>query len=292
VQTIQDATIDEARKGFMDALKAKGFSDSAGTVKVDYQNANGDQATLALIIDKFIADKVTCIAANTTTAMIAARQRTKTIPIFMMVGPAPSINNLMEKDSLGKPIPPRNLSGVYETLAYIDSSIALIKRVFPSPKRMGVIFNTSEQNSVNAMGRLREQCKQNKIELIEKSINSSNETQSAVQAVLNDKIDLFFALPDNLVFASFEVIYKETLAQKVPIITSEEGLVKRGALIAYGADFYQWGYQTGKSAAEYLEVGDLTGIPLKTVEVRKLVYNPETAQLFNFKPPSDAKPIK
>ncbi len=292
VQTIQDATIDEARQGFIDALKARGFSDSAGTVKIDYQNANGDQATLGLIIEKFIADKVTCIAANTTVAMIASMQRTKTIPIFMMVGPAPSINNLMEKDSLGKPIAPRNLSGVYETLAYIDSSIALIKRIFPTPKRIGVIFNSSEQNSVNAMGRLREQCKANGITLIEKPINSTAEVQTAVQSVLTEKIDLFFALPDNFVFASFEVIYKETIAKKVPIVTSEEGLVKRGALIAYGADFYQWGYQAGKSAAEFLETRDLVGIPLRTVEVRKLVHNPETAKIFNFTPPSDSKPIK
>ncbi len=290
VQPVDDETLDEARRGFIDALKARGYSDSAGTAKIIYQNAQNDIPALNQIIDKFIADKVTCIAANATLPMMTALKKTKEIPIFMMVGPAPTINDLTIKQGENVKAP-ANLVGVYETLAYIDSSIALIRRAFPNAKTIGVIFNSAEPNSTNAMGELRKKCKQNNLKLVERSITSTAETQQAVQAILSKKPDVFFALPDNLVFASFEVILKETSEKKVPIVTSEIGLVKRGATIAYGADFYMWGYQAGEAAAEYFDTGDLVAVGLRPVKVRKLVHNEKMAKELGFTPPPESQPM-
>lgn len=291
VQPVEDETLDEARRGFLDALAKRGYSDTAGTAKIIYQNAQNDIPTLNQIIDKFIADKVTCIAANATLPMITALKKTREIPIFMMVGPAPTINDLAIKTKDGNVQAPPNLVGVYETLAYIDSSISLIKRAFPNTKTIGVIFNSAEPNSTNAMGELRKKCKKANIKLIERAITSTAETQQAVQAILAKKPDVFFALPDNLVFASFEIILKETLEKKVPIVTSETGLVKRGATIAYGADFYMWGYQAGEAAAEYFDTGDLVAVGLRPVKVRKLVHNAKMAQELGFTPPPESQPL-
>jgi putative ABC transport system substrate-binding protein len=84
-------------------------------------------------------------------------------------------------------------------------------------------------------------------------VNNSNEAQMVVQALLQKKIDAFFALPDNTVFSSMEVIVKSCDDAHVPVFTSEEGLVKRGAVAAFGADMYQWGYQSGAQAATFFE---------------------------------------
>ncbi|MBC8042201.1 MAG: ABC transporter substrate-binding protein [Rhizobacter sp.] len=292
VQAIEDPTIGDARKGFEDALRKNGFSDSAGTVKIVYRNAQGDIPTLNQIIDQFVADKVSLIAANTTLAMMTAVQKTKDIPIFMMVAPSPDINKLTELHAGGNQTAPKNLSGVYETLAYIDSTMSLTKQLFPNVKRIAIIYNSSEPNSMNSVTRLREQCREKGIELIEQAITSSNEAQQAADAVLSKSPDVFFALPDNVVFASFETILKSATDKKIPIITSEEGLVKRGAFAAYGADFYQWGFQAGESAAEYLRSGDLVSVPLQTVKVRKLTYNEATATALGLTPPAGAMAVK
>jgi putative ABC transport system substrate-binding protein len=102
-----------------------------------------------------------------------------------------------------------------------------------------------------------------------------------VQSLLTKNIDAFFALPDNVVFASMEVIVSSCDKSKVPIFTSEEGLVKRGAIAAFGADMYQWGHQSGMLAATYLK--DESGKkPLpEIVKVRRRVYNEEKAEMFN-----------
>lgn len=286
VQAIEDATIDEARTGFYDALREAGYSEDSGTVKIIYRNAQGDAAALNQILDYFLTEKVDLIAANTTLAMITAANKTSTIPIFMMVAPSPELAKLTKADASGNQAAPANLVGTYETLAYIDTSIALIKQVFPAAKRVGTIFNSSEPNSVNSMERLRERCAALGLELVESSVTSSNETQQVTQSLAGKGIDVFFALPDNIIFSSFETVLKETMDRKIPIVTSEAGLVKRGAFIAYGADFYQWGHQAGTSAAKYLKSQDLKSAPLQLVSVRKRTYNPKTAAALGLQAPA------
>ncbi|MDB5034486.1 MAG: transporter substrate binding protein [Chlorobi bacterium] len=291
MQAIEDATIDEAKKGFYDALKEGGFDESANTVKIIYRNAQGDSPTLDQIADYMVSQKVDLIAANTTLAMITAAHKTSTIPIFMMVAPSPGIAKLTKTDSAGNEVAPPNLYGTYETLAYIDTSVAMIRTLFPNAKRVGTLYNSSEPNSVNSMERLRAMCGSLGLELVEESVTSSNETQQAAQALAGKGIDVFFALPDNIIFSSFETVYKTMADKKIPIVTSEAGLVKRGAFAAYGADFYQWGHQAGANAAQYLKSRDPRVAKLEIVAVRKKTFNPETAKSLGLNPPAGFEPL-
>ncbi|KXK56814.1 MAG: ABC transporter substrate-binding protein [Chlorobi bacterium] len=292
IQVFEDPTLDAARKGFVDALKEKGFNEDSGTVRIVFRSAQNDQANVPQILDYFISEKVDAIATNPTVAMIAAVGKTKTIPIFMMVGPSPEIAGIAKPDSSGKMEAPANLSGVYETLEYIDTSVALIRQTLPNAKKVGTIFNSSEPNSVNAMNRLRTMCKNLGLELVEASVTSSNETQQVMASLVDKNIDVFFALPDNIIFASFETINKLATEKKIPVVTSEAGLVARGAFIAYGADFYQWGHQAGLLAAKFLQSGNLQSAPLELVKVRGRVFNPKAATDLGITPPSGFVELK
>ena len=195
----------------------------------------------------------------------------------MMVSPRPDLAGLTDKN--GKA--PGNLFGVYETLDYIDTSIALIRKIFPSAKKIGTIYNQSEPQSVDALNEITNECASLGFDLIAMPVNSSSETQLVVQSLLNKKIDAFFALPDNVVFASMEIIVNSCDKQNVPVFTSEEGLVKRGALAAFGADMYQWGYQSGKQAALFLQNKTVDGLFPEIVKYRRKVYNPEKAAIYH-----------
>jgi len=246
------------------------------TLEVIYRNAQNDQPTLLQACDYLISQDVDLIATNPTLSTITAVQRTKEIPIFMMVSPRPDIAKLT--DASGNP--PSNLFGVYETLDYIDTSVILMKSVFPEIKKIGTIFNQSEPQSMDALNRIEVQCAKLGILLEKLPVNSSNETQLVVAALLNKNIDAFFALPDNVVFSSMEIIVRSCDEKKIPVFTSEEGLVKRGALAAFGADMYQWGYQAGLQASTYLKTHDTNKLAPEIVKVRRRVYNREKALLF------------
>ena len=273
---LTDETLAQAKKGFFIALNEEGFSPSNNTLKIVYRNAQGDQPTLIQACDYLIAQQPDLIATNPTLSTITAIQKEKEIPVFMMVSPKPELMKLT--DASGKA--PKNLFGVYETLDYIDTAFLLIKQLLPQAKTVGAIFNQSEPQSIDALNRIESICKQNGMELFKTAVNNSNETQLAVQSLLNKKIDVFFALPDNSVFSSMEVIVKSCDDAKIPVFTSEEGLVKRGAAIAFGADMYQWGYQSGKQAAQFLKTHSTAGLAPEIVHIRRKVFNKAKAAQF------------
>ena len=193
-----------------------------------------------------------------------------------MVSPSPKNANLL--DAQGNA--PKNLFGVYETLAYIDTSVTLINYFFPNAKHLGVIYNQAEPQSVSALEHIQAACKLINLKVSVVSVSNSSETQLAIQSLISRGIDCFFAMPDNSIFASFEVIAAAFKVKKIPVFTSEAGLVKRGALCAYGADMYAWGYQAGEQAVQYLK-SDRKTIPAPMLVNKRIrVFNKKVAEDF------------
>ena len=283
---LQDETLGKAKTGFFDALKKEGFDNN--NLEIIYRNAQNDQPTLIQSLDYIISKKPLFIATNPTLPTIAATQKTKTIPIFMMVSPRPDLAKLTDVSGNA----PANLFGVYETLDYLDTSVMIIQSVIPSLKRIGTIYNQSEPQSVDALNKIEARCKLLGLELIKLPVNNSNETQLIVQSLLSKKIDAFFALPDNTVFSSMEVIVKSCDDAKVPVFTSEEGLVLRGAVAAFGADMYQWGFQSGEQAAILLKTGSTKGLQPEPVKIRRRVFNSQKANQFGLHFSTDFVSVK
>ncbi len=279
LDAFEDATIAQARIGFFEALRKAGFSEQDHTLRVVYRNAQGDMPTLVQSADYMIAENVALIAACPTGAMITALQRTSQIPVCMMVGPEPSLVNLLDKNGN----PPNNLFGTYDNLQYIATSVEMVRKLLPKAKKLGVIYNQGEPQSQNAYSVISKKAQDLKLELVALPVSNSSDTQLVVEALLNKGIDAFFAMPDNVVFSSFEVIFKACQQANVPIFTSEEGLVERGSLAAFGADMYMWGYQAGEQAAQYLKNRDKPLPSLKITQYHKKIYNPTIAKQFNIK---------
>jgi len=282
IDFVEDATLAQAKQGFFDALKESGFSEDSNTISVIYRNAQGDQPTLLQAADYIISQQPALIATNTTLATITTVQRNRGIPVFMMVAPRPDIAGLTDKAGNN----PTNLFGVYETLDYIDTSVTLIHRLFPMAKKAGTIYSQSESQSVDALNRLKAGCAKSGIVLEAIPVSNSSETQLITQSLLAKDIDVFFALPDNVIFSSFETIVKECTDNNIPVLTSEAGLVSRGALASFGADMYQWGFQSGVQAVKLLKNGSKEGLQPEIVRVRKKVMSKKAADKFKIIPDS------
>jgi len=291
VEAFEDATIAQAREGFVEALADSGFQQADGSIEIIYRNAQGDIPTLSQIVNYYLTEKVDLLATSTTLSTITAIQRVKEIPIFMMVSPEPKRMEIL--DAEGRP--PENLFGVSESLAYIDTSFAIIPRlVKPRGAELvvGMIYNQAEPQSQDAMRAVKALADELGVRLEALPVNSSADAQLVTQSLLNKNIDAFFANPDNTVFASFETILKNCNQRNVPVFTSEAGLVKRGAVAAFGADLYQWGYQAGAQAAHYLKQGNGEGIEIELVKTRKRVYNAAAAQKFGLAFPDTYEAIR
>ncbi|MEX1189281.1 MAG: ABC transporter substrate-binding protein [Bacteroidia bacterium] len=273
VDALEDETLAKARQGFFVALKDSGYVKDKN-MEVIYRNAQNDLPVLTQSVDYLVSQHVDVIATNATLSTITAVQRNTTIPVCMMVSPSPQLAGLQKKDGSNPP----NLFGVFETLEYMDTALALIKTIFPEATKVGTLINQSEPQSREALKRIELKAKELGIEIISRPANSSAETQLVTESLINEGIEVFFALPDNTIFASFETIVAACDRANIPIITSESGLVGRGALAAFGADMYQWGYDSGLECVQFLRTRKLP--QLKKLSTRQRVYNQEQAQRF------------
>lgn len=291
VDAFEDATVGQARTGFTDALKKNGFSKEQNSVKIEYRNAQNDQPTLSLIVNQFVSEKVDLLATCTTLSTVTALQKTKTIPVFAMVSPVPARMNVLSSTGAAPP----NLFGALEDLNYIDTSFNIITRLLkPKGSKLviGMIYNQSEPQSADAVNRLKGLAAKSNVSLEVLPLNNSADAQLVTKSLLSRNIDAFFALPDNSVFASFETIVKNCNQANVPVFTSEAGLVKLGAVAAYGADMYQWGYQAGEQAAQFLKTHKTDGLKWEMVKIRKRVYNPDAATKYHITVPSNFEAVK
>lgn len=292
VDAFEDATIAQARTGFTDALKKGGFSEDAHTLKIEYRNAQNDIPQLTQIVNYFVSQPVDVLATSTTLSTVTALQKSKTIPVFAMVSPVPERMKVL--DVSGKA--PANLFGALEDLNYIDTSFSIIPHIL-KPKAgaklvVGMIYNQSEPQSADAMERIKGLAAKLNVNLVALPLNNSSEASLVTQSLLAKGIDAFFANPDNTVFAAFETIKKNCDAKNVPIFTSEAGLVQRGAVAAFGADIYQWGYQAGEQAVQYLKTHKTDGLKPELVKIRKRVYNADVAKKYKLTLPSNFEAIK
>lgn len=260
-------------------------------MQIEYSNAQGNIPTLTQIVNHFVSENVDLLATCTTLSTVTAIQKTKTIPIFAMVAPVPERMKVL--DASGKA--PANLFGAVEDLNYIDTSFTIIPKLL-KPKGaklvIGMIYNQSEPQSTDALNRIKSLAEKQNVTIVALPLNSSADAQLVTQSLLNKNIDAFFANPDNTVFAAFETILKSCDQKNVPIFTSEAGLVQRGAVAAFGADMYQWGYQAGEQAAAFLKNHKTDGLAPQMVKIRKRVYNPAAAKKYNITVPSDFEAVK
>lgn len=291
VDALEDVTLSQARTGFVTALKDSGFSEDKKNIKIEYRNAQNDIPMLTQAVNYFVTEPVDLLGTCTTLSTVTAIQKTKTIPIFGMVAPTPKMMNVL--DANGKA--PANLFGVGEDLNYIDTSFSIIPKVLkPKGKKLvvGIIYNQAEPQSADAMKYITTLAVKYNVDLVALPLNSSADAQLVTQSLLSKNIDAFFANPDNTVFASFETILKNCDQKNVPIFTSEAGLVKQGAVAAFGADIYQWGYQAGEQAAHYLKTHKTDDLKPEMVKIRTRVYNPAQAKKFNITLPPNFQPVK
>src|SRR5690606_10831715 len=107
VEAFEDATIAQARLGFIAALRDSGYSEEKGTLEIIQRNAQGDAATLNQIISYFNSQQPALIGTSTTLATMAAVQRIHDIPVFQTVTAMPSILGVLDNADQ----PPSNLLG-------------------------------------------------------------------------------------------------------------------------------------------------------------------------------------
>ncbi|MDB5989106.1 MAG: transporter substrate binding family protein, partial [Herbaspirillum sp.] len=254
-----------------DQLKADGFEEGKN-LKFAYQSAQGNTGTAAQIAHKFVGDRpdvAVAIATPSAQALIAA---TRDIPIVFSAVSDPVAAKLVKSwEASGT-----NVTGVSD-MSPLQAQIDLMLKVVPKAKRVGVIYNPGEANSVAIVTELRKLLSARGMTLVEAGAARSIDVASAAQSLVG-KADVIYAPTDNNVMSAFEGIVKVAEQTRLPIVAADTSAVRRGAAAAIGLNYYDLGRQTGKIVVRILN-GEAPGtIAVQTSTTFELFVNPEAAR--------------
>ena len=272
-QIVAHPALDSAREGFKDAIKESGLN-----VTFDEKNANGEVATANMIANNFVTEKVDLIYAIATSTAQSAAQATNKLPVVFSAITDPEAAGLIKENVTG--ISDRvNVKQQLELLLKLDSKI----------KKVGVIYNSSEQNSKVQVDDLKKASSELGITIVEKSVTQISEIPQASEALVRES-DALYLPTDNLVASVVNLITEKATAAKKVAFGAEAAHVKGGALITQGIDYYEMGKEAGKIAVEILKNGKKPSeIKFKKMDLNDIVINNKTLAAIGINLPEDIK---
>ena len=244
VQIVQHPALDEANKGFVDALSSSAIRDK---LEIDQQNAQGDQSNLQSIANRFVSGQYNLIAAISTPAAQTMANATTTIPIIGTAISDYETAKLMKSEK----VPDTNVTGTYDR-GPLDKQVALMREIQPDIKTIGVLYNSSEINSVVQVKNLRDLVEPMGLQVVELTVNSVNDVQQVAEGFLDGQVDAIFVPTDNIIASSIPTLMQVAERGKIPVYGAEVGHVKSGVFASESISFYDIGHRAGEMAAEIL----------------------------------------
>ena len=247
-QFAEHGSLDNCREGFLEGLAEEGIVEGEN-LTVEYKNAAADMGTAGQISDSFVSDKVDLICAIATPSAQSAYNAAidAEIPVIYTAVTDPVAAELANED--GSPV--GEVTGTSDKLP-VEEQLKMIREMLPDAKKLGIMYTTSEANSVSAIKEYEALVGDYGFELVTKGITSTSEVALAAEELVGE-VDCITNLTDNTVVASLATILDKANAKGVPVFGSEIEQVKIGCLAAEGIDYVALGKQTGKMAAQVLK---------------------------------------
>jgi len=287
MQFASSPLFDEVTNGIREGLADAGFREGE-TMAVEVFKAEGDIPTSNLIgkrvtdgsFDMVITASTVCLQS-----VASANRATKVPHVFCAVSdPTVTGVGITALDSLDKP---EYLTGI-GTMQPVEPLFRYAKRTRPGLRKVGVVWNPSEANSVACTERAREICKKLGITLLEASIEATTEVREAALGLVSRGAEAFWVGGDATVLNAYDSVASVAKQARLPIISNLGGHVRRGALMDLGGNYYEVGRKAGEIAGTILS-GKATAAEIAVINYvpGDLNLNPGTARAVKWSFPQD-----
>jgi len=284
VQLMQHVALDQATKGFQDALTEK----LGDKVSFDVQLASGETTNCTTIVTKFVNDGVDLIMGNATPAVIAAKEATATIPII-----GTSVTDYTAAEAAivaSNEAPGANVTG-YSDMSDIAAHVELTKKLCPDAKTVAIIYCSAEPNSVIQGKQADELYKAAGLSTVILTASDIT-TLSTVVTAACEQADVIYIPTDNLFAENMESVKNIAEPAKIPVITGEGGMAQAGGTASVAIDYYVLGYRAGEMAYSIMVEGAdpaTTPIGFMTADDMELILNEENIAAIGLTVPEDLK---
>ncbi len=261
-QFMTHPSLDLVKKGFEDAIKQAGID-----ADFDEKNANGEVSTATLIANNYKADKKDLVFGIATPSAQQLANNITDIPVLFSAVTDPASAKILNS----------NVTGTSDKVDNVSQQLDLLLKLNPNVKKIGVLYNPSEQNSLVQIAEIQKRAKEKKLEVVLQGITNFGELAQATKNLLT-QVDALYLPTDNLVVSGMQLITSEAISAKKIVVVSENSSVGIGALFTMGIDYYQLGKRTGQMAVEILNGKTVSQVPFETSKQLKLYVNEKTAK--------------
>lgn len=274
LQYADHPSLDNCLEGFKEGLDAEGI-----TYEIEAQSAKGDDSTNTQIAQQFVDKDLVCgIATPSAQACYNACFESGIPVIFNAVSdPVAAKLAVSETEAMA------GITGVSDKLP-VEAQLELMREMLPEAKKIGILYTTSEANSVSTIADYKAKVADYGFELVEVGISNASEIPQAVD-VLVSQVDCVTNMTDNTVVANLPVLIEKATAAGIPVFGSEEEQVGNGCIASAGIDYIELGKKAGVMAARVLKGEDITTIPFETMTESKITINPDAAASINIEIP-------
>ena len=255
-------SLDNCYAGVEQALKASGLN-----ITIDRQDGNFDSATCDTIAKNMVSKNYDMIIGIATPAAVSAYSAAAntTIPVVFCAVSDPVSAGLVESlEQVGG-----NCTGTSDILD-LAAQVEMIQAMQPEMDSIGVLYTTSEANSVSQLARLKEIAAEKNIEIVEQGVQSAADIPQAA-ASLAAKVDCINNFTDNNVVNNLNIVLEQANAAGIPVYGSEEEQVVNGCLASIGLDYIALGNVTGNMALEILNGADASSLAVRRLRKQRLL---------------------
>ena len=270
-QFAEHGSLDNCRIGFIEGLAEAGLVEG-DNLTVIYQNAQADMGVAQQIAAQFAAKPVDLMVGIATPMAQACYNAAGDIPTIFTAVSDPVSAGFAAADSKAV----GEVTGTSDALP-VAAQLATIRAMLPDAKKIGILYTTSEVNSLSTIETYKSLAPDYGFEIVESGINTLADVDMAA-ADLAAKVDCISNLTDNTVVQGLQTVLAKASAAGIPVFGSEVEQVKNGCLAAEGIDYVALGKQTGAMAAKVLKgETEASDMPYEVCEGANLYINTEVA---------------
>ena len=281
-QFAQHGSLDNCYQGFVEGLAEAGFIEGEN-LKIDLQNAQADMGIAQQIAAQFAGNRVDMmVGIATPMAQACYNAASSFIPTIFTAVTDPVAAGFASAD--GKAM--GEVTGTSDALP-IQAQLETIRAMLPQAKKIGILYTTSEVNSISAIEIYKSLAPQYGFEIVESGISTIADIPLALDMLLA-KVDCLTNLTDNTVVSALALMLDKANAAGKPVFGSEIEQVKLGCIAAEGLDYIALGRQTGLMAAKVLKgEAKASEIPYEIITEPGLYVNARVMKQFGVKLPDE-----
>ena len=280
IQYMSHPSLDNCYQGIKEALDASGLN-----FEIDYQigssaSADSDCASFAKNMVASEVDMIFAIATPAAKAAYSATDDTDIPVIFCAVNDPVAAKLVQTADEPGD-----KCTGTSDVLD-LEAQVNMIKAMQSDVKKIGILYTSSEDNSIANLARFKEICDAKGIEVVPSAVQNASDIPSAADE-LASKVDCINNFTDNNVVNNLSVVLSAADKYKIPVYGSEEEQVKNGCLASVSIDYVALGKVTGQMGVDVIDGEDITKMAVKTITDATPIVNTDVLETLGMTLPAD-----